>query len=52
VQTGDILLEVNYIRLDSIDVLADLAAKLPKGQKIPMRVVRGNRALFLPLVIQ
>ncbi len=52
VQTGDILLEVNYIRLDSVDVLADLAAKLPKGQKIPMRVVRGNRALFLPLVIQ
>jgi serine protease Do len=52
VQTGDILLEVNYIRLDSVDVLADLVAKLPKGQKIPMRVVRGNRALFLPLVIQ
>jgi serine protease Do len=52
VQTGDILLEVNYIRLDSVEVLADLAAKLPKGQKIPMRVVRGNRALFLPLVIQ
>ena len=52
VQTGDILLEVNYIRLDSVEALADLAAKLPKGQKIPMRVVRGSRALFLPLVIQ
>jgi len=52
VQTGDILLEVNYVKLDSSDDLAALVTKLPKGQKIPMRVVRGNRALFLPLVIQ
>lgn len=52
VQTGDILLEVNYVRLTSSDDLAELTSKLPTGQKIPMRVVRGNRALFLPLVIQ
>ncbi len=52
VQAGDILLEINYIHLDSVDDLAALAAKLPKGQKIPMRVVRADRALFLPLVIQ
>jgi serine protease Do len=51
-QQGDILLEVNYVRLSSVDEVADLVAKLPKGQKIPIRVVRANRALFLPLVIQ
>jgi len=43
---------VNYVRLDSVSDLESLLAKLPKGQKIPMRLVRGNRALFLPLVIQ
>jgi serine protease Do len=51
-QAGDILLEVNYVRLDSVSDLESLLDKLPKGQKIPMRLVRGNRALFLPLVIQ
>jgi serine protease Do len=52
VLAGDILLEANYVRLDSPEGFAALVAKLPKGQRMPLRVIRGNSALFLPLVIQ
>lgn len=52
VREGDILLELNYVRLDSVDSMQSLLQKLPKGQKIPMRILRGNRAIFLPIVIQ
>lgn len=52
VRAGDVLLELNYVRLDSPAQLAQLVERLPKGQRIPLRVIRGNRALFLPLVIQ
>ncbi len=52
VREGDVLLELNYIRLDSVDSAQALLQKLPKGQKIPMRILRGNRAIFLPIVIQ
>jgi serine protease Do len=52
VREGDILLELNYVRLDSVDSAQSLLQKLPKGQKIPMRILRGNRAIFLPIVIQ
>lgn len=52
VREGDILLELNYVRLDSVEAVPALLQKLPKGQKIPMRILRGNRAIFLPIVIQ
>jgi serine protease Do len=52
VQPGDILLELNLTRLNSVKDFELLAGKLPKQQKIPLRIVRGNRALFLPLVIR
>jgi serine protease Do len=52
VRDGDILLEINYARLNTVADVQSLISKLPQGQKIPMRVVRGNRALFLPLVIE
>ncbi len=52
VREGDVLLELNYIRLDSVDSAQALLQKLPKGQKIPLRILRGNRAIFLPIVIQ
>jgi len=52
VREGDILLEINYVRLESVDAVQSLLQKLPKGQKIPMRILRGNRAIFLPILIQ
>ncbi|MBD3767327.1 MAG: DegQ family serine endoprotease [Gammaproteobacteria bacterium] len=52
VREGDILLELNYVRLDTVESAQSLLRKLPKGQKIPMRILRGNRAIFLPIVIQ
>lgn len=52
VREGDILLELNYVRLDSVESAVALVQKLPKSQKIPMRILRGNRAIFLPIVIQ
>ncbi|OYY23028.1 MAG: hypothetical protein B7Y68_07085 [Thiotrichales bacterium 35-46-9] len=52
VREGDILLELNYVRLDTVESAQSLLQKLPKGQKIPMRILRGNRAIFLPIVIQ
>ncbi len=51
VQANDILLELNMVKLDTTSTLEKLVASLPKDQKIPLRIARGNKALFLPLVI-
>lgn len=52
VREGDVLLELNYTRLDRVQTLESLVSRLPKGQRIPMRILRGNQAIFLPIVIQ
>lgn len=52
IREGDILLEINFVRLNSPKDMTQLVESLPAGQKIPMRIVRGNRSLFLPLVIR
>lgn len=51
IQVGDILLELNLVKLDAVDTLETLVAKLPQNQKVPLRIARGSKALFLPLVI-
>lgn len=51
VQPNDILLELNMVKLDTTSTLEKLVSSLPKDQKLPLRIARGNKALFLPLVI-
>jgi len=48
---GDILVTVNFKPAKSIADLLDIIEAAPKGRSIPVRIVRGNRSVFLPLVL-
>lgn len=51
VMPGDILVTVNFQPVESIEKLKTIMKKVPKGRSIPIRVVRGNRSIFLPLTL-
>ncbi len=51
IQAGDLLLEFNMVKLDEYATLQKLVEDLPRNQKIPLRMVRGNKILFLPITI-
>jgi serine protease Do len=49
---GDILVTLNFKPIKSVKDL-DLALKhLPKGEAVPVRIVRHDRSIFLPLRIK
>lgn len=48
---GDIIVTFNFKPVKSVDELNKLLKDTPKGRSIPVRVVRDNRSLFLPLVL-
>lgn len=48
---GDILVTFNFKPVKSIDELNKILKETPKNRSIPVRVVRENRSLFLPLVL-
>lgn len=49
IMPGDILVTVNFQPVESIEDLDDIMKKVPKNRSVPVRVVRGNRSIFLPL---
>ncbi len=49
---GDILVTVNFKPVKSVKKLDEILNVVPKGQALPIRVVRNNRSLFLPLILQ
>ncbi|PLA74982.1 serine peptidase [Hydrogenovibrio sp. SC-1] len=48
---GDILVTMNFKPAKSISALMEIIDAAPKGRSIPVRIVRGNRSVFLPLVL-
>ena len=48
---GDILVTFNFKPAQSISKLLEIIDAAPKGRSVPVRIVRGNRSVFLPLVI-
>lgn len=48
---GDILVTFNFKPAQSISELLEIIDAAPKGRSVPVRIVRGNRSVFLPLVL-
>jgi serine protease Do len=51
VRSGDILMELNGKKVESVAQLKELAKALPKGRSVPLLVKRGDGALFLALEV-
>jgi serine protease Do len=51
VRQGDVLLELNGRKVESVTQLRELAQALPKGRSVPVLVKRGDGALFLALTV-
>lgn len=51
IMPGDILVTINFKPIKSVAALNEVVAASPKGRSLPVRVVRGNRSVFLPLVL-
>lgn len=51
IMPGDILVTINFKPIKSIAALNEIVAAAPKGRSLPVRVVRGKRSVFLPLVL-
>jgi serine protease Do len=48
---GDILVTVNFKPIKSAADLNKIVRSAPKGRSIPVRIIRGNRSIFLPLML-
>ncbi|WP_029407359.1 DegQ family serine endoprotease [Thiomicrorhabdus sp. Milos-T2] len=51
IQSGDIIVTIDFKPVKSASGLKKLMKTLPKGHSLPVRVVRKNRSLFLPLIL-
>ncbi len=51
-RVGDILVSINFKPIKSVESLNEILNKSPKGRALPVRVVRNNRSLFLPLILE
>ena len=51
-QKGDVIVTIDFKPIKSATVLKKVMKILPKERSLPMRVVRDNRSLFLPLVLE
>lgn len=51
IMPGDILVTVNFKPIKSADDLNKIIGAAPKGRSIPVRIIRGNRSIFLPLML-
>ena len=49
IMPGDILVTVNFQPIKSVEALNEVMKRVPKNRSVPVRVVRGNRSIFLPL---
>ena len=48
---GDILVSVNFMPVKSVKQFKKMAKKLPKNKSFPIRIVRGDSSIFLPITI-
>lgn len=51
IQAGDIIVTIDFKPVKTVDDLQNLMKTLPKNRSLPVRVVRNNRSLFLPLIL-
>ena len=49
---GDVITMLNGRAIDDLESFAEVAAKLPKGKAVPVRIVRRGSPLFLPLKVK
>lgn len=48
---GDVLITINFKPIKSPKDLNDVIRSAPKGRSVPARIIRGNRSIFVPLVL-
>lgn len=48
---GDIIITINFQPVKSIKELNKIVDSAPKGRSVPIRILRGNRSVFLPLLL-
>lgn len=51
-QPGDIIVSIAFKPIRSPEQLEEVVKKLPKGRKVPMRIIRRGMSMFLPLVVR
>ncbi|BCN93154.1 serine peptidase [Thiomicrorhabdus immobilis] len=51
IQAGDIIVTIDFKPVKTAEDLKRMMKTLPKNRSLPVRVVRDNRSLFLPLVL-
>ncbi len=49
---GDILVSINFRAVESVAGLKKIIKTLPKSRSFPIRIVRGERSIFLPLSLR
>ncbi len=49
---GDIIVTIDFKPVKNAATLKSIMKALPKGQSLPVRVVRNKRSLFLPLILE
>ncbi|MDR9499455.1 MAG: DegQ family serine endoprotease [Hydrogenovibrio sp.] len=49
---GDILVTINFQPVKTVAQFNQLMENMPKGRSIPIRIVRGKRSMFLPVVLE
>lgn len=52
IQAGDVLVSINFKPIKTPDHLTDALQRLPKGRSLPVRIMRGKRSIFLPIVLR
>jgi serine protease Do len=50
-QQGDVIVTIDFKPVKSVAALKKIMKKLPEDRSLPVRVVRDQRSLFLPLVL-
>lgn len=51
IMAGDILITINFKPIKSPKDLNEVIRSAPKGRSLPARIIRGNRSIFVPLVL-
>lgn len=52
IRADDVLVSINFKPIKTAEHLDKVLKRLPKGQSMPVRIVRGTRSIFLPIVLK
>ncbi|WP_319381472.1 DegQ family serine endoprotease [Thiomicrorhabdus sp.] len=51
-KAGDVLVTIDFKAVRSVDDLDKLLKNLPSKRSLPVRILRNNRSMFLPLILE